>query len=149
MEPADSQPNIRLARADDVPRLTALCVQLGYPASQEAVRRRLNDLMGDAAHAVYVAEAPDGEVVGWVHAFVRRLLIVGPHAEIGGLVVDEEHQGRGTGRLLMQEVERWAREHGCETVYVRSNVVRQGAHRFYEQIGYSNIKTSLMFRKEL
>jgi GNAT superfamily N-acetyltransferase len=149
MEPAGSQPNIRLARPDDVPRLTALCVQLGYPATQEAVQLQLDDLMSDADHVVYVAEAPGGEVVGWVHAFVRRLLIVGPHAEIGGLVVDEEHRGRGTGRLLMQEAEGWAREQGCQAIYLRSNIVRQGAHRFYKQIGYSNIKTSLTFRKEL
>jgi len=149
MKPDSRPPDIRACRPQDVPRLAALCGQLGYPVSREMVRRRLEEVMGDAAHVVYVAQAEDGEVVGWAHAFVRRLLMVEPHVEVGGLVVDEERRGRGVGRLLMEAVESWAREQGCQAVYLRSNVVRRDAHRFYEQIGYANIKTSLTFRKEL
>ena len=72
-----------------------------------------------------------------------------PQAEIGGLVVDEDHRCCGVGRLLMQQAEQWAREKGCSEVYLRSNVVREGAHAFYEGIGYSSAKTSMAFRKAL
>jgi GNAT superfamily N-acetyltransferase len=49
----------------------------------------------------------------------------------------------------MERAEEWAQEKGCESVYVRSNAVRERAHRFYERIGYTNVKTSLTFRKAL
>ncbi len=49
----------------------------------------------------------------------------------------------------MEQAERWAKEKGCQAVYVRSNVVREGAHAFYERIGYVNIKLSKVFRKAL
>jgi GNAT superfamily N-acetyltransferase len=75
--------------------------------------------------------------------------VADPQAEVGGLVVDEGYRRRGIGRLLMQQAEQWACEKGCWAVYLRSNVVRKDAHAFYEGIGYSNVKTSLAFRKTL
>jgi GNAT superfamily N-acetyltransferase len=125
-----------------------LCQQLGYPASQEEVQRRLNQIQQDDQHTVCGAEL-SGHVVGWVHVYVCQLLVADPQAEIGGLVVDEGHRRRGVGRLLMQQAEQWAREKGCWAVYLRSNVVREGAHAFYEGIGYSSAKTSMAFRKAL
>jgi GNAT superfamily N-acetyltransferase len=138
-----------LASARDAERIAALCQQLGYPASQEEVRRRLNPIQQDEQHAVYVAALPDGRVVGWVHVYVCQLLVADPQAEIGGLVVDEDYRRSGVGRLLMQQAEQWAREKGCWAVYLRSNVVRKDAHAFYEGIGYSSAKTSMAFRKAL
>jgi GNAT superfamily N-acetyltransferase len=146
---SSNQATVRLARAGDAERIAVLCQQLGYPASQEQVQRRLHQIQQDESHAVYVAEQPDGHVVGWVHVLVRQLVVADPQAEIGGLVVDEGYHRRGVGRLLMEQAERWAHEKGCWAVHLRSNIVRKGAHAFYERIGYSNVKTSQVFRKVL
>jgi GNAT superfamily N-acetyltransferase len=113
------------------------------------VQRRLCQLRQDEEHAVYVAEQPNGRVVGWVHVHIRELVVTDRQAEIGGLVVDEEYRNRGVGRLLMERVEQWAREKECETVQLRSNVVRKNAHAFYERIGYDNVKAQLTFSKDL
>jgi len=150
IEPEDSyQAAIRLASAGDAKRIAVLCQQLGYPASQEEVQRRLCQIQQDKRHAVYVAELPGGHVIGWVHVYVCQLLETDPQAEIGGLVVDEAHRRCGIGRLLMQHAEQWAREKECGTVHLRSNVVRKDAHVFYERIGYSSVKTQRVFRKVL
>jgi len=139
---------IRPARAEDAGRVAVLSGQLGYPASEEDIRRRLAAIERDGRGAVYVAEA-DGQAIGWVHVYSAPQLESDPHAEIGGLVVDEAHRGRGVGQMLMRKAEEWAREHGCREVRVRSNVIREQAHVFYERIGYSNIKTQKAFRKAL
>ncbi len=70
-------------------------------------------------------------------------------AEIGVLIVAQSDRGAGIGRRLMQYAQQWADEQGYRSVLVRSNIVRQEAHKFYEKIGYSNIKTSLVFHKIL
>ena len=140
-------PVIRPAREEDLPSLTTLCGQLGYPSSRDEVAQRLPRILADTDSALFVAETPGGEVIGWVHVFVRHLLVVNRHAELGGLVVNEAQHGSGVGRLLMLAVERWAKEQGCETIFVRSNVIRQEAHQFYEHLGYENFKTSFSFRK--
>ena len=55
----------------------------------------------------------------------------------------------GIGKLLMERAEMWAREHGCKIVSLRSNVIRERAHAFYERLGYKHVKTQKSFRKVL
>jgi len=70
-------------------------------------------------------------------------------AEIAGLVVDEKSRSKAIGRALLKAAEAWAIEKDCSTMYVRTNVVRHGAHVFYRQLGYQQVKTSLTFTKSL
>lgn len=140
---------IRLAKSEDAQRIAVLCYLLGYSTSEEQVQKRLKLLSNNQEHIVYVAYLPDEPVIGWVHVYVIKSLVVGSAALIGGLIVNPEYRSRGAGRLLMQNAEQWAKEQGCETLQLRSNVVRQEAHHFYEQIGYTAFKTQLAFYKDL
>lgn len=139
---------IRPAREGDAGRIAALSGQLGYPAAEGDVLGRLRAIGQRPDHAVFVAEAA-GRVVGWVHVYTVATVESPAHAEIGGLVVDEAHRGRGIGRALMQRVEAWARDAGLGTVRLRSNVIRAEAHAFYERIGYAPVKTQKVFAKVL
>jgi hypothetical protein len=49
----------------------------------------------------------------------------------------------------MQAAETWTLEKGCSSVYLRSNVIRTGAHEFYKRLGYTIIKSQYAFRKVL
>ncbi len=141
---------VRIARITDADNIAVLCGQLGYPSSAASVRRRLHSLAGNRGHAVWVAEPErSGPVVGWIHVFVKQLLESDREAEIGGLAVDEAFRGRGAGKALVERAERWARAKGLKSVYLRSNIVRKGAHRFYRRLGYEVIKTQHAFRKQV
>jgi GNAT superfamily N-acetyltransferase len=139
----------RPARIEDCEALARLSTVLGYPSMPEQVARRLEAIVENPNHWVCVAVKPQGEIVGWLHARISHLVESDQQVEIGGLVVDESYQGRGVGRRLMERAEAWAREKGCRSVYVRSNVIRQGAHLFYQKLGYSILKTQFAFRKSL
>lgn len=145
----DEEVVLRTVRPQDADRLAVLSAQLGYPATPEQIGRRLQAIQDDENHGVFVVESTDGQVIGWVHVFVRQLLLVSRHAEIGGIIVLAEQRRRGLGRRLMERAEGWARDRGCEAVYVRSNETRERAHRFYEGIGYEQIKTSRVFLKRV
>jgi len=140
---------VRRATLGDADRLADLSSQLGYPSTPEEVTSRLERIERDDGHFVGVAEFEDGRVVGWIHVCVSYLIESNPRAEIGGLVVDEARRGSGVGKLLMQHAEDWARSKRLEAVYLRSNVIRRDAHRFYERLGYKNIKTQQAFLKML
>ena len=51
--------------------------------------------------------------------------------------------------MLMEHVEEWAKTQGCFIIRLSSSSTRTGAHRFYEQLGYENIKTQYSFIKAL
>jgi GNAT superfamily N-acetyltransferase len=136
-------------RAGDEAAAAELAGQLGYPTTAAQVGERLRRAAGQPDAALLVAEAAAGRVVGWAHAFGVYLLESEPYAELGGLVVDERERGRGVGRALLAAVEGWAREGGFASVRLRSNVVRERAHAFYERLGYERVKTQHCFRREL
>jgi len=139
---------IRRARATDAARIAELSGQLGYPARVAQVRQRLRGIKPASEHAVFVAEL-DRKVVGWVHVSKQPLLEVEIRAEVNGLVVDEQARSQGAGTILLAQAEKWARQHGCKGMSVRSNVIRERAHKFYERNGYEHFKTQKSFRKPL
>jgi GNAT superfamily N-acetyltransferase len=139
---------VRPADRGDAERIAALATQLGYPTSPAQVDARLEHMLRDEEHTIFVAER-SGMVVGWVHVLVKHLLENDPEAEIGGLIVDQNHRGAGAGKLLMERAEEWARAKGLKSVCLRSNVIRQEAHVFYLKLGYHIVKTQTAFRKTL
>jgi GNAT superfamily N-acetyltransferase len=70
-------------------------------------------------------------------------------AEVNGLIVAEGQRSSGAGAKLLVAAEEWARKRGCQGVNVRSNVIRERAHKFYERQGYEHYKTQKAFRKTL
>jgi GNAT superfamily N-acetyltransferase len=139
---------VRKADLRDCSRLAELCTQLGYPSSAADLTRRLPAILGAPEQAVFVAEL-DGSVAGWVHVLETASLEADRMAEVGGLVVDEAVRGQGIGKVLMSQAETWARQHGCQQLWLRSNILRKEAHEFYKSLGFAILKTSYTFRKQL
>jgi GNAT superfamily N-acetyltransferase len=140
---------IRLAKSPDAPRLAELSGQLGYPATAAQMRQRLRGIKPASQHAVFVAQSGKDGVIGWVHVSRQPLLEVEIRAEVNGLVVAEGQRSLGAGAQLLAAAEDWARKHGCKGMSVRSNVIRERAHQFYERNGYEHYKTQKSFRKPL
>lgn len=140
---------IREATEGDAASVAKLAEELGYPATERDIARRMRNLEPRSHNVVLVAESTAGEVIGWAHVSVNHLIESETRAELNGLVVADGHRSSGAGALLLVEAERWARERGCHTLNVRSNVLRTRAHHFYEKMGYENYKTQKAFRKIL
>lgn len=139
---------VRPASQQDVEKLCQLCAQLGYPSTAEDVATRLERISSLPTHCLLVAEI-DGEVVGWVHACEELTLESGACGVLAGLVVDEAYRSQGVGAQLLEAAEAWARQMGYGRMVVRSNIIRERAHRFYERQGYRLIKTSRVFDRRL
>src|SRR6267142_563033 len=140
---------IRRATRADAQRIAELSGQLGYPAPAAQMRQRLRGIQPVSQHAVLVAESAKDGVIGWVHVSREPLLEVEIRAEVNGLVVAEGQRSLGAGAKLLAAAEEWARKHGCKSMSVRSNVIRERAHQFYERHGYEHYKTQKSFRKPL
>jgi GNAT superfamily N-acetyltransferase len=140
---------IRRARSSDAQRLAELSGQLGYPTTSAEIAKRIRKLKPASQNALFVADSPDAGVVGWTHVSVTHLVEVGTRAELNGLIVAEDQRSLGAGARLLEAAEDWARKHGCPSMSVRSNVIRERAHKFYDRQGYEHYKTQKAFRKTL
>jgi GNAT superfamily N-acetyltransferase len=140
---------IRRARSSDASKLAELSGQLGYPTTVSEIVTRMRKLKTASRNVLFVAETPEAGVVGWTNVSIRQLLEIGTVAELNGLVVAEGQRGLGAGAKLLDAAEDWARKQGCPIMSVRSNVIRERAHKFYERQGYEHHKTQKAFRKAL
>jgi len=140
--------NIRHAQIDDLSVLTNLCIELGYKSTINEIKKRLDKIQKSKSDLILVA-VEKGTVIGWIHVFSTLRLESDPFAEIGGLVVSSRHRGKGVGKILVREAEKWARENGFINIRVRSRTSRDGAKQFYESEGYIVIKEQNVFEKSL
>jgi GNAT superfamily N-acetyltransferase len=146
--PQESLVEIRSPRAADYSRLAQLAGQLGYPSTAAEIAKRLGGMEGARECAGFVAQVR-GEVVGWIGVFIYRCMEADARAEINGFIVEERVRSQGVGSQLLARAEEWARQQGCSTIGLKSNVIRERAHKFYERLGYKVVKTQKAFRKDL
>jgi GNAT superfamily N-acetyltransferase len=139
--------NIRAASTTDAPAVVALVGELGYSATAEEMRVRLDIASSDPQHAVFVAESQC--ILGWIQVAESLSLESGVYCEIRGLVVAKSHRGVGIGRKLVAAAESWAASRRCSRIRVRTNVTRDDAQAFYAKLGYSVSKTQRVFDKSL
>jgi GNAT superfamily N-acetyltransferase len=140
---------IRLAKRGDIKQIAELAGQLGYPSTPAQIAHRLRTLKPANQQAVLVAELPNGNVGGWLHVSVSPQIETDLRAEVNALIVADGQRSLGAGAQLLQAAESWSRKRGCKSMSVRSNVIRERAHKFYERNGYEHYKTQKAFRKPL
>lgn len=139
--------SIRPAEDGDIEALTRLVGELGYEASARDTESRLARVAGAPGNRVLVAESEAEEVVGWVHVFGAPRIESDGFAELGGLVVAEEHRNHGIGLRLIEAAVDWAQCQGYDTMRIRSRVERNASHRFFEKRGFLPVKTQQVYEK--
>jgi ribosomal protein S18 acetylase RimI-like enzyme len=144
--PPPPRPTIREAKPADAKALVSLIEYLGHPIDEKSVRKNLAALK-KTGETPLVATL-DKKIVGMC-GIGRRIVIhrPAPLGRITALVVAEDAQDHGIGRMLVEEAERLLRKAGCKILEVTSNDRRTAAHAFYRHLGYE--RTSMRFMKKL
>jgi GNAT superfamily N-acetyltransferase len=148
-EPLPAKFCVRPASLADAPQLASLAGQLGYASTPKQVATRFGEIAREREHLLLVAVDSGGALAGYIEIFPFRTIGADPRIEIASLVVDESCRSQGVGRLLMEHAEEWGRANGFAEAGLRSNVIRERAHTFYEKLGYRVNKTQKSFRKKL
>ena len=144
--PLPPKPKLREAKPGDAKELAKLIKYLGHPIDEKTVRKNLAALK--KTRETPLVAVLDKKIVGMCGIGLRVVIHrPAPLGRITALVVAEDAQGRGIGRLLVEEVERLLRKAGCKIVEVTSNDRRAAAHAFYRHLGYE--RTSIRFMKKL
>jgi GNAT superfamily N-acetyltransferase len=92
------------------------------------------DAPADDDRIVLVAESTAG-IIGFACAARRRHWSGEPRCYLGELVVAEEAEGQGVGRLLVAGVTAWASRRGLR-VELDTGAANTGARAFYAALGF-------------
>jgi len=139
-------PKVREAKPADLPRLLELIRYLGHEIDERQLRKNFKALKKSGE--LPLVATLDKKVVGMCGVGARVVIHrPAPLGRITALVVAEEAQGHGIGRILVEAAEAWMRKRGCKLVEVTSNDRRTAAHAFYRHLGYE--RSSIRFFKKL
>jgi len=138
---------LRPAEPRDAAALAGLAGELGYPITAAEAEQRLAAL-GGGSDLVLVADA-GGRLAGWIHVATSKGLLAEEHALIAALVVGAEWRGQGIGRALVERASTWAAARGHSRLRVRSQIVREGALRFYQRTGFSAVKQQMVLDRPI
>lgn len=146
---------IRPARLGDAKALLALMAPFNRsegiawrPARVSVALRRL--LREPRLGVVLVAEERSSDtILGYVVAtYSYDLEFAGPDAFVTELFVRPDARGRGTGRRLLEAVERRVRSRGAAALHLLVRPENRGARRLYERSGFARVPR-LMLTKVL
>ncbi|MDF2596036.1 MAG: acetyltransferase [Clostridia bacterium] len=138
---------IRRATIQDCNAIQELnTAEMGYAYTYKKTLERLQHLLNDNTHRIFVAEV-NAEVVAYIHCNSHELLYHDPLTNIMGIAVSKGYKRMGIGRLLLQSVETWASDSGSAGVRLTSGENRTEAHLFYQSCGYQSKKNQKYFTK--
>ena len=143
---------IRRAAAADVDALCGLLrilFSLERDFAFDAVKaRRSLSLLLEREDALLLAAEAEGQVAGMCS--VQTLISTaegGPVGLVEDLVVTEAWRGRGIGRMLLGEVERWAVSRGLTRLQLLTDSGNRPTLDFYDRLGWSG--THLVVRRKM
>jgi len=97
---------------------------------------------------IFIAEK-DKIIIGFAVITEVLFLGMGRMAELQSILIDKNYRKCGIGRLLLRQCEKWCIEYCYSEVILSSRVQLEGAHQFYEKLGYRKFKQSYYFQKTL
>lgn len=146
---------VRPATAADVPQWAAMRAQL-WPDSDDAAHAldiAETFFSGDPDQAAFLAEGPDGALLGFVEASIRRDYVDGcdtsPVAFGEGAFILPEWRGTGVGRALVEAVATWGRTKGCTELASNALLENTASHAFHEAVGFEETERVVFFRRML
>ena len=151
---------IRPAQVSDLDQLACLCTALWPKSSAEEHAQELRLILeGNTALVltmlieIFVAEASDGQLVGFVEVDLRSHADgCNPSQPVGyieGWYVAEDHRNSGIGKKLVTAAEDWARRHKCNEMASDAVINNEVSQRAHEALGYEVVDRCVHYRKRL
>lgn len=139
---------IREAKETDIEQIIALQSQIyRVDSTSPDANQTLSNQLKDESCKILVGEK-DGKVVATGVIYLIQVPIRGvPYAFLEGIVVDENLRGKGLGTEFFKEILAICKYLKCYKILFTSGTDREGAHRFYEKLGFK--KWGLEFRMDL
>lgn len=134
-----NQQNVKIGpfHPEHMEQMVELCREL-VPAkcTIENFTRNYMEISNDKRY--YIVEATvDGVMAGTAMGVIITALD-GNFMVVENVVVSGQWRGHGIGKLILQELDRFAAENKCTYAILVSSGFRKNAHQFYEAMGYAD-----------
>ena len=131
---------IRPAKRNDLSAILALMVDIETDdqvldlSAAEAIFERMQSYPN---YTIYVTVS-EGKVIGTFSLLIMDNLahMGAPSGIVEDVVVHSSWRGQGIGKQMMQFAMQQCQKAGCYKMALSSNLIREQAHKFYDQLGF-------------
>lgn len=135
---------LRKATPDDAQKLDIVMQVISDgPGNLKRMAELISKIADNPQKYLLVVENSEtGELVGSLLGVVFEDICgdCSPILLVENVAVLESCQGKGIGRMMFEEIERWGRENHCHYEMLVSGLNRMGAHKFYRALGFDEVK---------
>lgn len=152
-EPLATEVRVRPATPADAAAWSRLRTDL-WPEQPEDHPREIAEYFADPPErgACFVAEAEDGDVVGFAEVGLRDYAEgcdTSPVGYLEGIYVEDGSRRAGHARALVGACEAWARARGCTEMGSDRALDNEVSGDFHVAVGFEEVVRSVCYRKEL
>jgi aminoglycoside 6'-N-acetyltransferase I len=143
---------VRLPTSEDAEQWALLREAVWPELSDEEHREEMMMLLEEERAEVFVAAAPDGQIVGFVEVALRTWAegcTSSPVAYVEGWYVVPAARGKGVGAALVAAAEEWALSRDCLEMASDADALDEGRRRHHHRLGYQEVGHLVHFRKRL
>ena len=137
--------NVKFEDANDINYIMKISMKV--ETNSDIIKKHIEEI--DNKNEVMYVATIDDKVVGVIQAEKYRLLYADKKANVLALAIDNNYQGLGIGKKLIEEVEKWTKKIGYKTIRLNSGIERINAHKFYKHLGFTEEKKQIRFSKEI
>lgn len=101
-------------------------------------------LIADQGAVCLVIEEND-ELIGFGSLIIHKVPTKGEVARIEDIIISENHQKKGLGKILVLRLIEIAKEKNIKRINLTSNPMRIGAQKLYESVGFTRDNTDTFF----
>jgi GNAT superfamily N-acetyltransferase len=144
------EPQFRRARSDDLQAIVDMLADDPLGATREAAGPPFDPIYAQAFAAIeadpnqFLAVVErDRQIIGVMQlSFIPGLSRKGMwRGQIESVRIHRDARGSGLGRAMFEWAIDTCRQRGCELVQLTTDASRQGAHQFYEALGFQATHT--------
>jgi GNAT superfamily N-acetyltransferase len=133
---------IREAVASDLPAILSLYgqpdIDNGKVLDLETAETIFRKISSYPYYRLFVAYSEEHVVGAYSLTILDNLSHMGaPSALVESVVVLSDYRGKGVGKTMMNHAMTLCRKARCHKLALSSNLVREPAHRFYENLGFT------------
>lgn len=129
---------VREANQNDIYSIQKLLESLTQDSNVHVLEKQINFFRDSNDNYLLVADL-NNSVVGTVQLNIcpDAMYKQQPYALIENIIVEKTTEKQGIGKALLNKVEEICANHNCSKIMLLSSNLRNEAHNFFEQSGYS------------
>ena len=137
----------RNIKKQDIETIVQMSAQFGYEIRYGNFTERINELIKNSSHAIIVATNAENKAVGWIQLEMSSFIFSDKTCIILAVFVDKNFRGNQIGKKLIEKAEIWAKEKGCMSFKICSDLTRIDLQAFYKHMGFELVKSEQVFFK--